>query len=778
MKRFLEHMKKDDFLFFRGDEEEFERQIPRIELPAGIKSGDLNHFNILIDHRLQKEISDFCRMQVKSLYDRKIGIGTQKFQETIKNRFLNFIQKYPEWFSIFAMEHLILFRESIYKHNIEMQKSKKDISPIERKSIRFQTGLSISRIFESIFTYQLPYFIKNLDFSDYLRLFNPIFLSGSFPEYFLSDFFCYLGIKTPVWNKERFEFYRDLLLDSSKQGLKSIIGVSLTSRGVALQKIFRVIKSKYSDFSEETADEIVEKTLDEANIFKELYKYREFKKQFLTEDIPKNMPKQDFLDRLLEEFEICASRFPLSKFFRLATDAEILRKITNNIILLDQREHPQGFDELLKDYTIYMITPPFIFNPALMKKKEKSIKKAESTSPEPSPAEKQTESEFDMEETLLVDVDIRELREKLTESLEKEVPSAVAQDNIFESSQQTDDQSSTAENEGSRFDQVDSLAEDETTISESNENLKASKPSSDNAKDETGKVVSSNLDPVKIVPKNPYLFGRIKTPEQGDVYLHEANNGPNYIVSSTIPNKASFKIDFASGKVRFFAKKNSNWNNPSQLVEVSSGCWEATIQRKEDKQLFHFYLEDIEKVPQAERKEPLEHVANIEDQLEESSAAAPINVDHEYSEMSVAELSQALLDGLIDIDQYNTILATRKESPPLQTLEEPDFVLEDGITYCNIWQGRILTCDENEAEIKLSLSGNKFQLEILESSVWKSVFRDVEITKDGFKGSFKKTIVFSDPTGPDQQEKVQHIVKDFSFSIFLLISNNFGIKFL
>ncbi|MBN2381992.1 hypothetical protein JXQ70_03830 [bacterium] len=797
MKRFTAEIKAKDFLFFTGSEDELLALVPDISLPPPIKENDNFHINILIDERLKHEISELCRIQIKSLIDRKPSDDPKKFQETTKNRFLNFYKKYPGWFPLIVLEYLILFRESIYKYNIELQKTKKDLTPVDRKSLRFQIGLSIARIFESIFTYQMPYFLQDVDFHEYARLFNPIFLSGSFPEYFLSDYFCYLDLKSPLWNKDRFDLFRDLLIESVKYGLKSLIGVSLTSRGVALQKTYRIIKARQADFSEDNAVEIVNSIQDDASLLREMFKHREIKKQFLTEDIPKKLSKQEFLDKLLDEFAICASRFPLSRFFSFALDAEVLRKITNYIILPDPREHPSGFADLLHEYTLYTITPPFIYDPThIQETKEVPAKAGTETTAQESQIDR--ESDFDQDETVLVDIDMKELREKLVATI-GQTPADTDDDrptaDLLEQSPQTEipskapsDQMRVDQDGQSRFEQVTSLVDVETAIDEVRQEIltesseKAAEVSAGQHSQESEKqlpMAASDQDLSMLNLKTPYLFGACSLPDQGELYLSDSAQGPHYKLQLTTAKKAAFKIIFEHGKTRFLAKKESNWQQPSSLNKNEQGLWTATIRRRSDSQVFFFYLADQELLVQLKHsREADQEQAEVVISQTAPNDTAIENLD-EYRAMSVAEISQALLDDLITIEQYNALIAERKVSNDRQQDEEPDFVLEQGTTFCNDWQGRILNSTMAEADIKITLSSDSFDLAIKENLAWKNVYAKQAIPKNGFKGTFTKTVFFKDPTTlSDDPDSFQKIKKDFMFIIFKLVSNDYGIKFL
>jgi len=800
MKRFIRDIKIQDLTFFSGTQEDLDTYVPDIKLPQGNKESDQLHINILIDERLKSEINDFCKVQIKSILEKSAVSEIKTFQETTKTRFTRFIQKYPEWFPLLAVEYLILFRESIYKHNIELHKTKKDLSPLERKSLRFQIGLSVSRMFDSMFTYQLPYFIQDLNFRDYTKLFNPVFLSASFPEYFMSDYFCYLDIKSPLWNQERLNIYHQLLRDSSTYGVKSLIGVSISSRGVALQKTFRLIKSKFPNFTEETAPEIIEKIQDDPSILKELLKQREFRKQILTEDAKKTS-KQDYFDRLLEEFTICSNRFPLSKFFALATDAEILRKIANNIILKDPRDHLQGFGDLLQEYTLFMVKSPFIYDPTeLPRAQQPSGIKQSVVAPEQQATET-TMPDFDQEETILVDVDLRKMREKLDASFAKETPETedaatditldeigrVPAEHIPESSVPAEKQE---EQSSASFQGVTSLSDIETAIDEirdimGQEDTEQKMPP-ESVSTETPTEANVGPQPV-ITPahrtpplpglESPYLFGVFKVSAENELLLAEEIDGYNYRLVSSTPQNATFKIILGADKIRFLAKKESNWHKPSQIRQTAPGRYEASITRRSDSRIFTFCFVDQSRTTQNDSElEPLGEM--IIDPFQ-TTTEVPDEETEMFRSMSIAELSQSLLDGLIDIDRYNDIIAARNTTPSSnQITEEPDFVLEQGTTFCNDWQGRILNCSQDEADMTITLSGQHFDLALKVGTTWKNIFSNQSVPQIGFKGTFTKTIRFQDPSSESNDEiSVQRIEKEYSFTIFHLVGRDYGIKF-
>ncbi|MFC1849599.1 hypothetical protein ACFL27_05260, partial [candidate division CSSED10-310 bacterium] len=262
--------------------------------------------------------------------------------------------------------------------------------------------------------------------------------------------------------------------------------------------------------------------------------------------------------------------------------------------------------------------------------------------------------------------------------------------------------------------------------------------------------------------KKPYLLGFFDLPQQGSLLLKEKSDGENYSLEVVPASQASFKIVFSDNDPKFFVSKKCPFSKPSPFQQTEWGAWESTVKNND-----YFYLENIKSdgAPVSATK---------------SAAAQSTDPDDEpYYQMSMAELSQALLDGLIDIDKYNKIVAAKNVAQQsTQIMEDPDVVLEEGVNYCADWAGKITSSNAEEANLRITIRGSKFHLELKERTSWKTLYKDEEIPQTGFNGSFSRLLIFKEPSNkPDIKEITRRINKEYSFLIIRLISETYGIKF-
>lgn len=845
MKRFLEDLKTEDLLFYDPSSTNVDEAIPELPLPVPIKEMDASRINIIVDPKINNSLGKTCKEIVDALLHEKTFAGAVKFQESTAKFFIETFRKNREKvevISIIALHYLMLCREHLYRLNIEVQKTQSKLNPIQRKGLRFHAGYNCAQIFKSIFSYKIPYFVKDYDFNQFAHLFNPIFLSGSFPEYFLSDYFCYLGIKKPFWTFERFTAYKEMLWNSSKSGLSSFIGVSLTSKGAALQVIYRIIRGKHKTFNEETVGEIIKVVQDDPEILSEILKDRVVRKSILTGELPKNLSKNELTEIVQTEFQLASSRIPLSEFFSMALEAEILRKIMNNIVLIDPMEYPQGYGELLPEYSLYIVRPPYIY-------KEKESRTSEVSPQTEKPKIVAPDEVIEKDETVRIHFDYDALMNEIKnrnadsaldndtktdpahleendqplddESLIKQQAKLVEEvlDDVVDEISQTDREYLTmpelSEEEIARIAEQENTDDRPTDALDGNEMQQEDEQDSvDTTTDDQQKKgptsTEKTIEQILASMKKPYLYGLFDIAEGRDLFLRERQVENGFFLLEEVPQKqANFKIIIGDAEGRFLINKKSDWQKPTALRLVKDGILAAALRAKSDNARYYLYLIDADQIrvddSEADELKSPEESPLVASNVEEAEAAedaisplqdlydqnsvevpeptappAPVGKDlSEFKEMSVAELSQALLDGLLDIDDYNSLLANGKEDGDLPSpiMEEPDVVLNEGMNYCSDWQGRILSGSEDESDLRIIIKQSSFQIEVKIDDAWKVLVPRNEIVPTGTQGEFQKDIVFNDPTVLDSEKSARIIAKEYSYQIFPLMGGNFGIKF-